>query len=184
MRMNIYRTVVMIASMMIFSIILSGCINQGTSNQSGSNQDVTEQLLVTEDFTQDGVAETINIVPTDIRVSEEFAEIYPDTFKTLSVRRTDNTEMLRIDFDGITAESGSTVPALIENRAAYAIAFDLSSDVAQPDNVPDDIINESEADAARTGTAMIVIQMNASGEPVSEPITIYWDTTNQIWILE
>lgn len=188
MRMKRYKIGIIITSTILGSIILSGCINQNGSNQGAPSSDVTEQLLATEDFTQDGVAETINIVPTDIRVNAEFTETYPDTFQTLYVRRADNTEMLRIDSDGITAESGSTVPALIENRAAYAMTFESTSDVALLDdvidNAPASTLDESDVDVARNGPAMIVIQINASGDPVSEPITIYWDTTNQIWILE
>lgn len=179
MRMNRYKIIVIITSTLLGSFMLSGCVTQGSPSS-----DVTEQLLTTEDFTQDGVAETINIVPTDIRVNAEFAETYPNTFETLYVRRADNTEMLRIDSEGITAESGSTVPALIENRAAYAMTFESTSDAVSLDDAPATALNDSVAEVVRNSSAMIVIQIDASGEPVSEPITIYWNATDQLWILE
>lgn len=111
------------------------------------------------DVTYDEDIETVAILESDIDIADDFQESYPYTFSELYVRKDTGRELLRVDTDGVKVESGQTVAAQIATQAAYAVQFGA-----------DDF--------------MYIVQIDEAGIPVSEPLTINWDTDTQGWQLE
>ena len=143
------------------TILLSGC----TQLLPGPDVSTAVEIL-NSDVTGNSVPEIITIEESDIVIVEEFAETYPYTFTHLYVHNEIGNDanpamrqLLAIGPDGITSESGDQVSAKIGTREAYAAQF-------------------GEEDF------MYVVQIDSSGQPISEPLTINWDAVTDGWSIQ
>lgn len=111
-----------------------------------------------QDFTGDTIPESIQIQSSTIDVNKEFSDLYPYTFTALKIMSNERT-LLTMDDQGITVENGDQVRSVITTQAAYALSLGK-----------DDLL--------------YIVQINNQGTPVSEPLTVNWDTENQQWLLK
>lgn len=115
--------------------------------------------IFSSDVTYDEDIETVAILESDIDIADDFKESYPYTFSELYVRKDTGRELLRVDANGVMVESGETVTAQIATQAAYAVQFG-------------------------TDDFMYIVQIDEAGVPVSEPLTINWNSDSQGWRFE
>lgn len=142
-------------------ILLASCIAltvMGAGCLESPYTQTTERTVFNGDITGDGNAEVVSIVESAVAIDAQFTTVYPFTFNELFVRDGDR-ELLRITItEGVVTEDGTTIPATIPDFKAYGVQFGAED-------------------------LMYVIQLDEAGLPVSEPLTINFDTTNNQWTL-
>lgn len=119
-------------------------------------QKSNERTVFTSDITGDESAEMISIIESNVQIDSQFTTIYPFTFDELYVRDGDR-ELMRITInEGVVVEDGSAIPATVPDFKAYGVQFGAED-------------------------LMYVIQLDEAGLPVSEPLTINFDTQSNQW---
>ncbi len=119
-------------------------------------QNTIQRTVFSGDITGDDIPETISIIESDIKIDEQFTTIYPFTFDELNVNDGERELMRITTTEGVVVEDGSTIPATVPAFKAYGVQFGAED-------------------------LMYVIQLDAAGVPVSEPLTINFDAKANQW---
>lgn len=119
-------------------------------------QNTNERSLFSGDITGDDVPETISIVESAVKIDEQFTTVYPFTFDQLHVNDGERELMRITTTEGVVVEDGTIIPATAPDFVAYGVQFGAED-------------------------LMYVIQLNADGLPVSEPLTMNFDAKINQW---